>query len=125
VPLGFEPFSELLEVVDLAVEDDLDRAIFVADRLVPAGQVDDGQTTMRQTDPRLDPEALGIGPAMGDRIAHRLKHSRIDRTVAIGVEDASNSAHRLLQSCLGGADGEMARVFLPSRPVAQPPVNSR
>ena len=38
---GLQPGAELLIVVDLAVKDDLDGAVFVADRLVAAGQVDD------------------------------------------------------------------------------------
>ena len=58
--------AERLVVVDLAVEDDLDRAVLVADRLVAAGQVDDRQPAVDQADARLLPEAFGVGAAVGE-----------------------------------------------------------
>ncbi len=45
-----ELLAEILEVVDLAVEDDADGAVFVVDRLVAAGDVDDGQAAHAQAD---------------------------------------------------------------------------
>ncbi len=91
---AFEPAAQLLVVVDLAVEDDLDRAVFVADRLVAPFQVDDRQPPMRQPDPWLGPEPLGVRAAMGDRIAHGLQQAGIDRSGAVGVDDACNTTHR-------------------------------
>ena len=45
---AFQPPAQLAEVVDFAVEDDPDRAVFVRQRLLPAGQVDDRQPAMAQ-----------------------------------------------------------------------------
>src|SRR5580704_7115296 len=43
VPRGLELPPQLTEVVDLAVEDGPDRSIFVVDRLVAGGEIDDAQ----------------------------------------------------------------------------------
>ena len=40
--------AHLLEVVDLAVEDDADRAVLVEQRLLPGGEVDDREPPVRQ-----------------------------------------------------------------------------
>ena len=73
--------AQLAVVVDLAVEDDTDRAVLVEDRLVPAGQVDDRQPPHPEPDPPLDVDALVIGAAMHDRGAHapnlRFRRKRI------------------------------------------------
>ena len=107
----------LLEVVDLAVEDDLDRAILVADRLFAPFQIDDREPPMRQADPRLDPEPLGVRAAMGDRIAHRLQHGRIDRAVSVGVDDACNTTHLGPPNRKAGCAGGNRRIVLTEHPL--------
>jgi hypothetical protein len=42
--------AQVLEIIDLAVEDDGDRLILVIDRLVAAGEVDDGKPAMAEPD---------------------------------------------------------------------------
>src|SRR5205807_10146133 len=42
VPLSAKPGPQIFEVVDFAVEDDPDRAIFIRQRLIASGQIDDG-----------------------------------------------------------------------------------
>ena len=76
VPSGLQIATQFLEVVDLAVEDDLDLAVLVAKRLVPGVQIDDRQSTMGQSD--LHPAACGacgqeslvVRAAVGDRPRH-------------------------------------------------------
>ena len=51
-PAALELGAQLAEVVDLAVEDDADRAVLVEDRLVAARQVDDRQAAHPQGDAR-------------------------------------------------------------------------
>src|SRR5262249_14249776 len=80
MPLGLEIGTERLEVVDLAVEDDLDGAVLVADRLIASGQVDDRQATVDETDSRLGKEALRVGPAMRDALAHSSQNRIFDRS---------------------------------------------
>ena len=72
-----QPGSQRPVVVDLAVEDHLDGAVFVAERLIAAGQVDDRQAAMNQADAGAGPEALGVRAAVGDAVAHCLEDSRI------------------------------------------------
>ena len=52
VAARLEIAAQLAMVVDLAVEDDPDRAVFVGHRLVAAGAIDDRQTAMAERLPR-------------------------------------------------------------------------
>src|SRR5690349_12937734 len=96
MPASLELPAEALVVIDLPVENDLDRAVLVADRLIAAGEVDDGQAAMRQADPRFNPITLGVGASMGDRVPHRLQEARINWTLSVGVKYARNSTHRTM-----------------------------
>ena len=75
---------ELPIVVDLAVVDDGDRAVLVVDRLLAAGDVDDGEPPHREADAGLEVKAVAIGPAMGDCVVHPLQA----RARSIGSEPA-------------------------------------
>jgi hypothetical protein len=79
-----------LEVVDLAVEDDDDRAVFVEQRLLPRSDVNDRQALMSETDARLKVHAALVGPAMPLRVIHALQHRARDIVPAAGVEDAGD-----------------------------------
>ena len=64
VPVRDELRAQLAVVVDLAVEDHPDGAVFVANRLVAAGEVDDAQAAhaeRRAIAPRTSPRRLGRG----------------------------------------------------------------
>ena len=50
VPPRLQPCPQLPVIVDLPVEDDLDRPVLVADRLVPTGQVDDRRPALQVDD---------------------------------------------------------------------------
>ena len=67
VPVAREALAQLDVAVDLAVEDDVDRAVLVAIRLMPAGDVDDRQPTDRERDPVVVMDAGLIGAAVHDR----------------------------------------------------------
>src|SRR2546422_3880960 len=69
---------ELAVVVDLAVEDDDLRPVFVEDRLSPARQVDDAEPSHPEADGPLHVQALVVRPAMTDRVAHPPNHGRRD-----------------------------------------------
>ena len=43
MPLGFQAAADRLEVVEFAVDDDVERLVFVGNRLIAGGQVDDAQ----------------------------------------------------------------------------------
>ena len=54
VPLGLESTSQLAIVVDLPIEDQTDRPVFVEQRLVSTGQVDDGKSAHAEADPAFE-----------------------------------------------------------------------
>ena len=66
-------------VVDLAVLDDPDRAVFVADGLVAAGEVDDRQAPSGQTDVPVDERAPAVRSSVKQRFVHRLEDCRVHR----------------------------------------------
>jgi hypothetical protein len=67
---GFELFAQLDEVVNLAVEDDLLGAIFVADWLGASLDVDDGQPEMPQANLTVDEATLPVRAAMSQDVSH-------------------------------------------------------
>ena len=85
--------AEVRIVVDLAVEDDLDRTVLVPDRLIARLQVDDAQAPHRQANGTVGEEALAIGAAVGERVAHGLEGRAGGWGSAIELEDADDSAH--------------------------------
>ena len=58
--------AQLAEVVDLAVVDDLDRAVLVRDRLVTAREVDDARAGACRGRRAVQEYALVVGPAVRD-----------------------------------------------------------
>jgi hypothetical protein len=59
-------------VVDLAVHDHGDRAVLGVEGLVAASDVDDRQTRVRQRGRAGAVHAVGVGPAMAQRLDHPL-----------------------------------------------------
>ena len=51
VPARLELGADVGEVVDLAVEDDPDRAVLVGERLIAGREIDDAQAAMPEADP--------------------------------------------------------------------------
>ena len=78
VPAPLERRAQLEVVVDLAVLDDLDRAVLVPDGLVAAGEVDDGETARRQGDRAVDERARAVRAAVAQRLVHGLERPRVD-----------------------------------------------
>src|SRR5262249_40761667 len=89
----FQAGPQLAIVVHLPVEDDLDRTVLIADRLIAAGQVDDRQPAAGQPEAGRAPQPLGVRPAVGEAVRHRLQHGPVHRPRRVGVEYTRNSAH--------------------------------
>src|SRR5216683_289008 len=68
--------SKLGVVVDLPVEDDPQRAVLIADRLVAAGEVDDRQPPATERDALANARSFVVGPSMRDARAHPVEHFR-------------------------------------------------
>ena len=73
VPGGFELAPELTVVVDLAVEDDPDGAVFVVNRLVPSRQIDDAQTPHSQRHAVGRINSLIVRAAVPDDVTHLMR----------------------------------------------------
>jgi hypothetical protein len=97
----FEPRAQLLEVVDLTVLNDPNRAVLVADRLVAAGDVDDAQAAItedrlrfvRRRLTRDRHHAFIVRAAMAHRRAHRADE-RFRRVSAVELNETSDTAHQ-------------------------------
>jgi hypothetical protein len=104
--LEFRP--EFQVVVDLAAEYDPHGAIFVVNRLVACGQIDDAQPTHAKTHTRFNVNPFVVGTAMADDVAHRVNQ----RQVAIRarrrsaflrtIGKSSNATHGLIHPCSRG-----------------------
>src|SRR5204862_3906551 len=88
---------EFAIVVDLAVEDDDDAAVFVVDRLPSAGQVDDAQPARAEPDVAVEIHALVVRPAVPDARQHAAEHFSADRLAGAVRVYAANSAHNVLR----------------------------
>ena len=67
---GFELRPDVGVVVDLAVEDDPDRAVFVDERLMAGRQIDDAQPAVAERRLIVHEQPGIVRPAMRDDVAH-------------------------------------------------------
>ena len=111
----FQFFFQALEVVDFAVEDDVEIVILrVHGLMARCAEVDDTESTMGQADLSLgiDPVSGIVGPAM--RLGVSKSDEGIDgnRCTFIQSEDAGNSAHgvRLARTRLGRIGTPLHRI---------------
>ena len=81
------------EVVDLAVEDGPDGAVFVAERLIAGREIDDAEPPVSEPDAGRDVIPGGVGSTMRDRVGHRGQHAAVDRTKRVVVEAPGYAAH--------------------------------
>ena len=84
------------EIVDLAVERDDQAAVGRQHRLVPGRrQVEDGEAAVRQRDAGFGvaPDAVIVGAAMRQAVAHGLRAAFDLAGGAVGPQDACDAAH--------------------------------
>ena len=84
---------QLREVVDLAVEDDPDRAVFVGDRLVTPRAVDDGEAAHGEADAPVQMAPVLVRPPVADGLAHPPEQLGVHAAVA-AAHDPDDSTHR-------------------------------
>src|SRR5438874_3235768 len=88
--LAIEEPSQFAIVVDLAVEHDDQRVVFVPDRLMPAFHIDDGQTARTQRRARLVEEPLIVGTAVTHCARHRAHLQRLDGRTVTTLNDSAD-----------------------------------
>ncbi len=102
-----ETRAQILEVVDLAVEDEPDRAVLVGHRLARVRrQIDDAQPPEAEPGPAAgrDVHAVAVGAAMEHAIPHG-GHIRFARRPAVEPQFTADAAHISFQpSALGSQD---------------------
>ena len=106
--------SQILVVVQLAVLNCPDRAVLVADGLVPACHVDDAEPTGAERDAVRGVRAAVARAAMDHRVRHRVEHVRgDDGPLSSGdLDDAADTTHR--------SEPPSERLAAPRRQVAEP-----
>src|SRR5215469_1838112 len=84
--------SQFTEVVNFSVENNPDRFVFVVNRLVSAGQVDDAQSPHSQGDVISNEYALVVRPSVENRLAHPMS-SCVVGSNAIEAQYPGYAAH--------------------------------
>jgi hypothetical protein len=82
-----------LKIIDLAVEDDANRAVLVELRLVAGHEIDNRQSPVPQPDPRGKVETVAVRSAMGDDLGHATEQAAIDIARSAEIEDPGYAAH--------------------------------
>ena len=88
---GDQVFPQRLVVVDLAVKNHPQCAVFVGDRLMPGAQVDNAQPSHAEGASFLDMEALVVRTTVPDPVAHAFDEFRSGLPVAADI--SRNPAH--------------------------------
>ena len=88
--------NQFLVVVDLAVVDDRDAAVFVVQRLLAGRQIDDRQPPVAEAHPRLQMQSAFVGAAVELRLVHPIEEATVDFPPALAVENTCYSAHRIV-----------------------------
>ena len=92
---GFELRADVGVVVDLAVEDDPDRPVFVRQRLMAGCHIDDAQPAMGQTGEVVDVDAGFVRATMPDDVPHRTQPRPLLWLQPVRSDDSGNSAHTI------------------------------
>ena len=79
VATSFEFAPQLEKIVDFTVENDPDAFVFVVNRLVAAGKVDDTEPAHAQAGWALGVNAFIVRTTVNDSLAHSADLGRIDR----------------------------------------------
>src|SRR5882757_381765 len=90
---GNEWFAQAGVVIDLAVEDNGDRAIFVGDGLVAASDVYDAEAAHPDGEGAVGMESIIVGPAVGDDLAHGSQSGRFGARITGEFENSGDPAH--------------------------------
>src|SRR5215469_1075989 len=80
-------------IVDFAIEDDPERVIFVRERLMPGGKVDNAQAPHADSDPAFGVDAFIVRAAMRHHPAHPPQDRSVGVRVPVESYDSSDSTH--------------------------------
>ena len=89
----FDQASEFAVIVNFAVQNDGDRTVFVENRLMASGHVNDRKPPMAESDSSGDVKTFVVRPAMSKRAGHSPQDGFVDRLIGFVIVDSGNSAH--------------------------------
>src|SRR5207302_7682984 len=93
VPACFQALAQIGVVINLAVENNPDGAGFVAEGLMPSGNVNNAEPPHTQPDRAVGVNAVIVRPAMRHHDAHLPHHGRVNARVLTELHDPGDSAH--------------------------------
>ncbi len=114
VSLFFQILAQRAVVVDLSVEDDPYRSVFVPDRLVSTLGVDDAEATTGQTDGPAQEGALVVGSSVGEARAHAGEPFHLRTGGAVLSADTAHQRGSV--GTLGGGDRKLVGEVLCEHP---------
>jgi hypothetical protein len=86
-------FAQDCVVIDFSIKNDPNRAVFIADGLMSAGDIHDAQAAHANSDVALRVDALIVGPSMDHGSAHPPQNAFIHPCVPVTLDYPSNSTH--------------------------------
>src|SRR5215216_369148 len=102
VTVFFEIGSQLLEVIDFAVEDDRDCAVFAGDRLSATREINDGEASHSERNAVFYEKTVIVRTAMPYTIAHALEQAStrggVNWVSFPVIYKSGDSAHMLIKS---------------------------
>ena len=110
-------FAQFLEIIDLAIKDHDDAAVFIVDWLITGLQIDDGQPPMSQAALIIYKKAFSVRAAVCDPFGHCFQYFRL---YIVFTDISCNPAHGFLPA-------SAVNLFMTSRsalPVAIPKMKS-
>src|SRR5262249_26303794 len=91
-----QSIAQTLIVVNLAVENDPDRAVLIGKRLSAAAEVDDTEPSMPKTSGALRINSESVRSAMADDGGHSLDDRALDSPLFVKKKLSANAAHWVL-----------------------------
>jgi hypothetical protein len=95
VPSCLEPLAQLPVVVELAIEDGDDRAIFVENGLLPRAEVDDTQSSVHHAEALVHEHTFVVRTSMAQGVPEPAEGSLL-RQLSVQVVDPCNATHYLV-----------------------------
>src|SRR5437763_121624 len=93
VPLRLQLRAQFRVIIDFSVEYDPGGLVFIADRLLPGGKIDDTQAPHAQADGTGDVKPIIIRPAVRHDLPHLAQSVTIDLRFSTELHQPGNTTH--------------------------------
>src|SRR5262245_34057385 len=93
-----ERFTQFGKIVDFTIEDNPDRSVLVANRLMAARHINDRKPPHTKSDIVLEIESLVVRAAMNDCASHFAGDLLVGDLTSVEIDESCNTAHKTLES---------------------------